>query len=269
MIDRSGSMQAGRSSRRAALLAGLDTLKPGDRFDVISFSSDVTSLGDGRWLEVTAENLARARRAARDIAATGGTNIADALKAATRPRGADGAGRLAADVLLTDGDPTVGETAPERILAAWRQESAGTRLFAFGVGNDVKDFLLTKLAVEGRGDARYVREDENLEVPLGALFERLKTPLLIDPVVDVESAGDTVAVLDREPRQLPVSLGARCWCAALPRRGRAVLHLRGNSGGGGSRSTCRSSSRGRRRARLRRANLDGASARSTTCASAV
>jgi Ca-activated chloride channel family protein len=234
VIDRSGSMQGKKIEQaRAALLAGLDTLKPGDRFDVISFSSDVTSLGEGRWLEVTAENLARARRAARDIAATGGTNIADALKTATRPRGADGAGRLAAVVFLTDGDPTVGETVPERILAAWRQESAGTRLFAFGVGNDVKDFLLTKLAVEGRGDARYVREDENLEVPLGALFERLRTPLLIDPQVEVESAGDTVAVLDREPRRLPDLFQGRALlvCGRYRGAGKAVLHLSGNSGG--------------------------------------
>ncbi len=234
VIDRSGSMQGRKIEQaRAALLAGLDTLKPGDRFDVISFSSDVTSLGDGRWLESTAENLARARRAACDIAATGGTNIADALKAATRPRGDDGAGRLAAVVFLTDGDPTVGETAPERILAAWRQQSAGTRLFAFGVGNDVKDFLLTKLAVEGRGDARYVREDENLEVPLGALFERLKTPLLIDPMVEVESAGDAVAILDREPRRLPDLFQGRALlvCGRFRGVGKAVLHLRGKSGG--------------------------------------
>jgi Ca-activated chloride channel family protein len=234
VVDRSGSMSGKKIEQaRAALLAGLDTLKPGDRFDVISFSSDVTSLGDGHWLEVTAENLARARRAACDLAATGGTNIADALEAAMRPRGADGAGRLAAVVFLTDGDPTVGETAPERILAAWRQESAGTRLFAFGVGNDVKDFLLTKLAVEGRGDARYVREDENLEVPLGALFERLKTPLLIDPVVDVESVGDAVALLDREPRRLPDLFQGRALlvCGRFRGAGRAVLHLRGKSGG--------------------------------------
>jgi len=234
VIDRSGSMQGRKIEQaRAALLAGLDTLKPGDRFDVISFSSDVTSLGDGRWLEATVENLARARRAACDIAATGGTNIADALKAATRPRGEDGAGRLAAVVFLTDGDPTVGETAPERILTAWRQQSAGTRLFAFGVGNDVKDFLLTKLAVEGRGDARYVREDENLEVPLGALFDRLKTPLLIDPVVEVESAGDAVAILDREPRRLPDLFQGRALlvCGRFRGVGRAVLHLRGKSGG--------------------------------------
>jgi Ca-activated chloride channel family protein len=233
VIDRSGSMQGRKIEQaRAALLAGLDTLKPGDRFDVISFSSDVTSLGEGRWLDATAENLKRARRAADDIAATGGTNIADALKAATRPRGGDGAGRLAAVVFLTDGDPTVGETAPERILAAWRQQSAGTRLFAFGVGNDVKDFLLTKLAVEGRGDARYVREDENLEVALGALFERLRTPLLIDPW-STSKRRRRGRALDREPRRLPDLFQGRALlvCGRFRGAGKAVLHLSGNSGG--------------------------------------
>src|SRR5262249_17518850 len=153
-------------------------LKPGDQFDVVSFSSDVTSLGQGHLLDATPENLDLARRAAKDIAASGGTNIADALTAALAGAGQDPT-RFSAVVFLTDGDPTVGERDPDRILAAWRARSGATRLFAFGVGADVKDFLLTKLAVEGRGDARYVREDEDLEVKLGALFERVRTPLLL------------------------------------------------------------------------------------------
>src|SRR6185295_13308532 len=49
VVDRSGSMDGVKMNQaRAALLRGLDTLKPLDRFDVVSFSTDVTTLGDGR-----------------------------------------------------------------------------------------------------------------------------------------------------------------------------------------------------------------------------
>jgi len=146
VIDRSGSMQGRKIEQaRAALLAGLDSLRPGDRFDIVSFSTDVTALGEGRLLDATPQNLERARRAAKEITASGGTNIGDALLSTIRARGhtkeaaVDGvksgaASRLFAVVFLTDGDPTVGETDPDRILATWRKEADGARLFAFACG---------------------------------------------------------------------------------------------------------------------------------------
>jgi Ca-activated chloride channel homolog len=230
VVDRSGSMSGRKLEQaRAALVAGLATLKSGDRFDLVSFSSDVTSLGEGRLLAVNEENLARARRAAADLSASGGTAIGAALNAAIGLNGGD-ASRLFAVVFLTDGDPTVGETDPERILASFQKSAGSTRLFAFGVGSDVKDFLLTKLAVEGRGDARYVREEENLEVPLAALFDRVRTPLLLDPVVEVD--GDGIEVSDREPRRLPDLFEGRALVVSgrFNGSGPARFHLRGRSG---------------------------------------
>jgi len=230
VVDRSGSMEGKKMDQaRAALLAGLATLRPEDQFDVISFSSDVTSLGDGRLLAATPENLERARHEARDLTASGGTNIAGALSAALAARSAD-LSRFSAIVFLTDGDPTVGEMRPDAILSTWRATSGATRLFAFGVGNDVHDFLLTKLAVEGRGDARYVREDEDLEVKLGALFDRVRTPLLLDPTFDVES--ETVTALDREPRRLPDLFQGRALVVSgrFTGAGKAKLRLRGRCG---------------------------------------
>jgi Ca-activated chloride channel family protein len=230
VIDWSGSMLGGKIEQaRAALAAGLDSLKPGDRFDVVSFSTDVTSLGQGRLLDATPDAIERAKRAARDLAASGGTNLGGALAAAVAAHRPD-AQRFAAILLLTDGNPTVGETDPERILASWRELGAGVRLFAFGVGDDVKDFLLTKLVAQGRGDARYVREGGSLEVPLAALFDRIRTPLLLDPELDVESAD--VTITEREPRRLPDLFQGRPLLVAgrFSGAGRATLHLRGRAG---------------------------------------
>ncbi|MBL8842109.1 MAG: HEAT repeat domain-containing protein [Planctomycetes bacterium] len=231
VVDRSGSMAGVKLEQaRAALLAGLATLKPGDRFDVVSFSSDVTSLartlGRRGLLDVSSAHVSAARQAAAELDATGGTNIQEALLTALK--GFEPAPeRLAAIVFLTDGDPTVGETQPERLLAAWRAACGSTRLFAFGVGNGVKEFLLSKLASEGRGAARYVEEGDDLEVPLAALYERLKTPLLLEPTFEIEGAG--ITVLDREPRRLPDLCQQRALLIAGRYRGSgaARLHLRG------------------------------------------
>jgi Ca-activated chloride channel family protein len=229
VIDRSGSMRGRKMEQaRAALLAGLETLRPGDRFEVISFSSDVTALAESGLLDASAANLGRARAAAADLAASGGTNLAGALAAAAKRLARDER-RFAGVVFLTDGDPTVGETDPERILASWRANGGESRLFAFGVGDEVKEFLLTKLALAGRGEARYVREDEDLEIPLAALFERLRTPLLLDPVVELEGVG--VEIRDREPRRLPDLFQGRPLLVAgrYVGAGKGVLRLRGRT----------------------------------------
>jgi Ca-activated chloride channel family protein len=232
VVDRSGSMEGHKIEQaRAALLAGLATLRPGDRFDVVSFASDVTTLGEGKLLDATSDELAKARRFACELDASGGTNLGGALDAALAAR--SGAGdRLFTVVLVTDGDPTVGETNPERLLARWRAQSGSARLFAFGVGDDVKEFLLTKLAVEGRGEARYVRDEQNLEVPLAALFERLRTPLLVDPTLVVEGGGVTIG--EQEPRRLPDLFQGRALVVAgrFTGSGPATLRLRGRASSG-------------------------------------
>jgi len=236
VVDRSGSMNGEKIEQaRAALRAGLASLKPGDRFDVVTFASDVTSLseatGHAGLLDVTSPALAAARRVADDLSATGGTNIEAALGAALRVA-APAPDRLGAVIFLTDGDPTVGATQPEQLLAQWRAGCGSTRLFAFGVGRGVKEFLLTKLATEGRGAARYVEEGDDLEVPLAALYERLQMPLLLEPSFEIE--GDSLVVRDREPRRLPDLCQRRALVVAgrYEGGGPARLHLRGQGESG-------------------------------------
>jgi HEAT repeat protein/uncharacterized protein YegL len=187
VFDRSGSMQGKKIEQaRFALLRGLDSLREGDRFGVISFASDILSLDEGNLLPVGPENLERARTTARRLEASGGTNIDLALKRALELR--DGSkGRLFVLVFLTDGEPTMGEKRPQKIIANYREASSGAvRLFALGVGRGAKDFLLTHLAEGSRGAATYVREGDSLEIPLSALYRKVGSPLMLAPEITVE-----------------------------------------------------------------------------------
>ena len=237
VIDRSGSMEGKKIEQaRAALLAGLATLAPDDRFDIVSFASDIATFGRESLLTATRDNLDRARDWSRSLDASGATDLDDALWTALQ-RFTPDPKRFEAIVLLTDGDPTSGVTDPDRILAKWNSKCGAVRLFAFGVGDDVKDFLLTKLATQGRGEARYVREGENLEVALSALFDRVRTPLLTDPVLTIDGGGEgrsggSVTIDRREPQRLPDLFQGRPLVVSgrYHGAGPAVIHLRGRSG---------------------------------------
>ncbi len=231
VIDRSGSMSGRKIEQaRAALLHGLATLAPDDRFQVLSFSSGVNALAADGLVAADADALARARQFANGLTASGGTNIDAALRAAVELRTDDPA-RLFQVVFLTDGDPTVGETLTDRITAGYAAASQGrARLFAFGVGSDVKEFLLSRLAAESRGSAQYVRDGAELEVKVSALFDKVRSPVVTD--LELEVVGDAVDVRGLEPERLPDAYRGTAVVAAgsYTGSGDVLLRLRGRVG---------------------------------------
>ena len=85
-----------------------------------------------------------------ELQANGGTNISDALEAALAFRGRD-EGRNFTVAFFTDGLPTVGVCDPEAILkTTLAKNTANTRIFTFGVGDDVNATLLDRLAYKTR-----------------------------------------------------------------------------------------------------------------------
>jgi Ca-activated chloride channel family protein len=115
--------------------------------------------------------------------ATGGTNINDALMAAFKQL--QHADRPQMVVLITDGQPTVGETKANSILANIKQANkANTRLFTFGVGYDVNTVLLDGLANENRGTVAYIEPKEDIEVKVSNFFAKVNNPVLSDLKID-------------------------------------------------------------------------------------
>ncbi len=199
VLDTSGSMQERGKLDKAlsALKFGVQSLRPGDRFNMVTFSTDSRKFREN-LLPATTEAKDAAIRFIERQSASGGTDINDALKDALgsfadgdRPRYA---------VFITDGLPTVGETDPGKIL---REASAGntgkTRIFTFGVGYDVNTFLLDQLAARNYGAADYVAPDEDLEVKLSNFFAKLSSPVMTG--IDVDWGN--LRVFDVYPRQLP------------------------------------------------------------------
>ena len=200
VLDVSGSM-AGTSIAQAknALKFILDRLNPKDRFGLITFSDTVNRYGPGLW-ECTGDNIARARRWVDGREAIGGTNLNEALLSALELRPKD-AGRTFTVIFFTDGQPTVGEIVPEKILQnVMAKNSANTRIFTFGVGHDVNATLLDQLAQRTRAASVYVRPSENIETRVSSLYSKIHQPVLVDLKL---SAGGDVVLEEMFPPKLP------------------------------------------------------------------
>ncbi|XP_012354263.2 inter-alpha-trypsin inhibitor heavy chain H4 isoform X2 [Nomascus leucogenys] len=185
VIDKSGSMSGRKIQQtREALIKILDDLSPRDQFNLIVFSTEAI-----QWrpslVPASAENVNKARSFAAGIQALGGTNINDAMLMAVQlldssnqeERLPDGSVSLV--ILLTDGDPTVGETNPRSIQKNVREAVSGRySLFCLGFGFDVSYAFLEKLALDNGGLARRIHEDSDSALQLQDFYQEVANPLL-------------------------------------------------------------------------------------------
>jgi Ca-activated chloride channel family protein len=178
VLDTSGSMRGVKMDQaKKALKYCLNNLSSKDRFALFNFATTVNRYKDG-LLENTPDQLEQARKWVDNLEATGGTAINDALSAALELRTKD-EGRTFTIVFFTDGQPTVGETNVDKILKnTLAKNTANTRIFTFGVGDDVNATFLDKLADETRAVATYVRPAEDIEAKVSGLYAKISHPVL-------------------------------------------------------------------------------------------
>jgi Ca-activated chloride channel family protein len=197
VIDVSGSMSGDKIEQaKAAIDQALGSLRPSDRFRLIAFSSAVRNFREG-FVSASPANLGAARQFTENLTANGGTNIAGALDAVLDQAPSDQ--RLPLIIFLTDGIPSVGEQAPDKIAERAASRIGHNRIFTFGVGHDVNTYLLDRLANEGRGSAEYVAPDANVEVAVGSLVSKIQHPALVNLRI-VESP---VRLVQSYPQDLP------------------------------------------------------------------
>ncbi|MGZ5424429.1 MAG: VIT and vWA domain-containing protein [Candidatus Aminicenantales bacterium] len=198
VLDSSGSMSGAKIAQaKEAARFILNHLDRRDEFTVIDFDEGVTAFSEG-LLPATGDNVGRALKFVDAIEDSGGTNINDALLGALS-RMRDGE-RPSYVLFLTDGLPTVGTTETADILRNLAKgNERRSRIFVFGVGDDVNTELLDRIASDHRGASVYIGESENLEAALSSFYEKISSPLLADLAVEFKGI-ETSQVY---PRVLP------------------------------------------------------------------
>src|SRR5262249_30777124 len=115
VMDTSGSMRGIKMEQaRKALKYCLNQLHKDDRFGVIRFATTVEPYEE-KLLDCSKEQIDKALKWVDDLDATGGTAIQPALEAALKMRPKD-TDRPFTLVFFTDGQPTFGETNPDKIF---------------------------------------------------------------------------------------------------------------------------------------------------------
>jgi Ca-activated chloride channel homolog len=202
VIDRSGSMRGEKLAqvREAALqvLAGLDE---GEAFNIILYNEGVEPFAP-KPVRKSRGTIKDGTEFLEGMTARGGTNIHDALLEALKQPPAEGA--LPIVLFMTDGLATVGQTSEAAIRElALKGNPHARRIFTFGVGVDVNTPLLEKIAYESRATTTFVLPGEDVEVKVAAVFERLKGPVLADPMLAIGESATRRRARELIPNRIP------------------------------------------------------------------
>ncbi|MFP6672533.1 MAG: VIT and VWA domain-containing protein [Pirellulaceae bacterium] len=201
VLDKSGSMMQEKKMEQAkqALRHCLGELSPQDRFGLIDFATTVNRFRD-ELLPASEEHIKRAKGWVADQYAGGGTAIHEALSAALAMR-PDNSDRMFTVLFLTDGQPTIGETDTDKILANIKtKNTSNTRIFTLGVGDNLNAVFMDQLAEQTRALSRYIRPGESLVTNVASFFNKINNPVLANLKL---STGKGVRLTEVYPPQLP------------------------------------------------------------------
>ena len=222
VLDTSGSMAGPKLEQaKKALRFCLANLNPGDRFELIRFSTEAEPLFD-KLVPADEEHLAKAESFIRGLKPIGGTAISEALEKAMDHRPGRNHASPAHDlqesgesggahaqlvarpyvvIFLTDGQPTVGETKEDVIVELVKKRTGDAKVFAFGIGTDINTTLLDRVANETKAFSQYVLPEEDIELKVSSFYTKIKEPALAG--VKLDFGGDGVRVSEVYPNAMP------------------------------------------------------------------
>jgi Ca-activated chloride channel family protein len=198
ILDVSGSMSGEKLEQaKKALLYCVNNLNVGDHFNVIRFSTEAYSLF--KSLEkANKQNINEAKRFIDDLQAIGGTNIEEAFSLAFRNYTESNRPHFV--VFLTDGKPTIGEMNDEKLVKrVLSTNKTKSRIFTFGIGDEINTHLLDKLTDATKAWRTYVSDEEDIEIKVSNFYDKIQSPVLSDLRLDFEN----IEVYQTYPKNLP------------------------------------------------------------------
>lgn len=201
VIDTSGSMTGAKLNQaKNALRFCLANLNADDHFEIVRFATESDAIFN-QLVPATKENINQALTAIDGFKPIGGTAIGEALEKALSLR-KETSIRPYQVVFLTDGIPTIGETREEPLVnQVLKSNTSSTRVFAFGIGNDVNTHLLDRIATETRAVSGYVADTEDIEVKLSNFYAKIKDPVFCD--LKLSFSNPDIHISQLQPNRLP------------------------------------------------------------------
>ena len=195
VLDISGSM--GNDGKlmlsRESIMAFVDELQAGDRFDVLTFNIQPTTLF-GSLRDASGNANTEARQFLDRQSARGGTVLNTAMQSAYRYADPD---RMLNVVIMSDGMTEQSERAA--LLNLIRQRPSNCRVFCIGVGNDVNRPLLEQMAEDSGGLAAFLSHGDNHQQAAKAFRRKLMRPAAQNLTLSISG----INTYDVEPRTIP------------------------------------------------------------------
>ncbi|XP_072928829.1 inter-alpha-trypsin inhibitor heavy chain H3-like isoform X1 [Hemitrygon akajei] len=187
VIDRSFSMRGLKFKQtKIAFFRILGDMDVKDHFTLIVFDSTIETWRDS-FVQATPENVLQAKKYILYLQLGAETNINDSLLLAVTLL--DTAHKqkqlpeksVSMIILLTDGDPSVGEIDPAKIQINVKNAIRDRySLYCLGFGFDVDYNFLEKIALDNDGVARVIYADSDAALQLQGFYDEVANPLLLD-----------------------------------------------------------------------------------------
>ncbi len=183
IIDNSGSMSGDKivQARDAAKFI-VDNLNPGDKFNIISFSTYVKSFRPTH-VDFNIENQEAAISFINALQATNSTNISGAFNVAIPQFSVANSSTANIIIFFTDGEQTAGITDTDELIAHINnlitQSETQISLFTFGIGSYTNERLLTSIATSNNGTAEFLKNNE-LEEVITDFYLMIRNPVLLN-----------------------------------------------------------------------------------------
>ena len=169
IVDISGSMSGKKiEETKRAVIECLKKLDIGDKFNIIPFDNEFTVFKINS-VEYNEENLNEACKFVNDLKANGGTEILSPIKFALYEKNVK-------KIILLFTDGQVGNE--DEIVKYIKENITQSKLFAFGIDNNINTSFIKNLAKSGNGKAEFIHMDEKIDEKIIRTFARIQSPIL-------------------------------------------------------------------------------------------